>query len=130
MWNIYHLTNIKGFHSGSQQPCKFIGTIGSVCIRNEFDSHNQFGTKTWPPFDCFGTPICLLLYICSSVLSASNPRYCVPNPCKHGGSCFEEPNGHRCLCASDYGGENCELSVGESVVFENGFHQHMLVAYH
>lgn len=23
----------------------------------------QFGTKTWPPFDCFGTPICLLLYM-------------------------------------------------------------------
>ncbi|XP_020602562.1 neurogenic locus notch homolog protein 2-like [Orbicella faveolata] len=48
-------------------------------------------------------------------VGASNPRFCVPNPCKHGGSCFEEPNGHRCLCASGYEGENCELSVGKSV---------------
>ncbi|XP_068735007.1 fibropellin-1-like [Montipora capricornis] len=42
---------------------------------------------------------------------ASNPRFCVPNPCRHGGSCYEKPNGHSCQCTSGYQGNYCELSI-------------------
>ena len=31
--------SIERFHSRGQQPCKFIGTKESVCIRKEFNSH-------------------------------------------------------------------------------------------
>ena len=40
---------------------QIIGTRENVCIRKEFNSHRTdqdwFGTLTWPPFHCFGTPI-------------------------------------------------------------------------
>ena len=49
---------IECFHSRGQHLCKFIGTKESVCIRKEFNSQRFFfGTPTWPPFHCFGTPI-------------------------------------------------------------------------
>ncbi|XP_031570057.1 fibropellin-1-like isoform X2 [Actinia tenebrosa] len=43
---------------------------------------------------------------------ASNPRFCLPNPCKNGGSCQELPNGHSCICYEGFSGDNCELGLG------------------
>ena len=39
--------SIECFHSRGQHLCKFIGTKGSVCIRNEFNSHRIHWELVW-----------------------------------------------------------------------------------
>ena len=41
------LERIECFHSRGQDLCKFIGTKGSVCIRNEFNSHRIHWELVW-----------------------------------------------------------------------------------
>ena len=41
------LERIECFHSRGQHLCKFIGTKGSVCITNEFNSHRIHWELVW-----------------------------------------------------------------------------------
>ena len=34
---------------------------------------------------------------------------CEPNPCKHGGSCYDGIDRHSCVCVLGYAGYNCEI---------------------
>ena len=38
-------------------------------------------------------------------------QYCIPNPCKNGGTCFPEENGYRCACLSNFEGNDCESKL-------------------
>ena len=57
--NIFWRQSSERFHSRGQQLCKYIGTKESFLIQkiNVQPSEDWFGTPTWPPFICFGTPI-------------------------------------------------------------------------
>lgn len=35
-------------------------------------------------------------------------QYCVPNPCKNGGTCIPQEDGYKCNCLSNYEGNDCE----------------------
>ncbi|XP_035671967.1 fibropellin-1-like [Branchiostoma floridae] len=35
---------------------------------------------------------------------------CASTPCQHGGTCKDQVSSYSCLCATGYGGENCELA--------------------
>jgi hypothetical protein len=43
----------------------------------------------------------------TSACSGSDPGPCEPNPCQHGGSCFEDGLGIECVCNGDWEGSTC-----------------------
>ena len=54
------LFDIECFQSRGQHLCKFIKTKESVCTEKGTQfPQDWYGTPTWPPFHCFGTPIWL-----------------------------------------------------------------------
>ncbi|XP_060561268.1 LOW QUALITY PROTEIN: protocadherin Fat 1-like [Ruditapes philippinarum] len=38
-------------------------------------------------------------------------KFCLPNPCKHGGTCIEGPASFNCLCQAGFTGSRCESIV-------------------
>jgi hypothetical protein len=74
-----------------------------------------FNPDTWTPSLTL-PPGCTLERACNGEPGASP---CEPNPCQHGGTCSEVPNGHECTCPSGISGANCErvftqLTSGEA----------------
>lgn len=45
---------------------------------------------------------------------------CTPNPCMHGGVCFDVVNGYECHCVDGYLGNECQVQpVGDICMYEN-----------
>ena len=51
---------MERFHSSGQHLCKVFGTEENVLYEKRIQlPQESFGTRPWPPFHCFGTPIWL-----------------------------------------------------------------------
>lgn len=45
---------------------------------------------------------------------------CTPNPCIHGGECFDMVNDYYCECVNGYLGKECQVQpIGNTCLFEN-----------
>ena len=85
------------------EACSIIFGEGKNKMVKRFRKELRRGGEREVPM-CFYN-LCFALIFILLVLAR---QYCIPNPCKNGGTCIPEENGYRCTCLSNYEGNNCE----------------------
>lgn len=52
----------------------------------------------------------------------TDDNQCLSNPCKNGGTCYDEYQLYMCLCLEGYEGRNCEININDTLKceYENG----------
>ena len=59
---------------------------------------------------------CIVRYMKTYLAITSNKIFilsdideCNPNPCLHGGNCFDAVNNYTCICMVGFTGQNCQI---------------------
>ena len=53
----------------------------------------------------------------SNRLFFSDINECSSNPCKNGGTCFDQVNSFRCVCQAGYAGKTCQTGYVARMLF-------------